>query len=213
MKDHLKVLLVSQHAVIRHGLCTVLTFKNIEMVSDVPPGEGVSALAETLNPDIVLVDVPQPDTFGIPLAKELTARHPESKIVFLTASQTEADIRAAVEAKVSGYFSKNIDTERLVNALYLIAEGETIFPQAAFTLRTRPALATPTTESLTNREHEILRCLALGMPNKAIARQLTLAEGTVKVHIKAILRKLDLANRTQAAVYMLKQMPELMRPA
>lgn len=211
MKDHLKVLLVSQHAVIRQGLCTILTFKNIEMVSDVPPGEGIPALAETLNPDIVLVDVPQPDTFGVPLAKEITARQPNCKIVFLTTSQAENDIRAAVEARVSGYFSKTIDTERLVNALYLIAEGETIFPPSALNLRTRPVLETPTAESLTNREHDILRCVALGMSNKEIARELTLAEGTVKVHIKAILRKLNLANRTQAAVYMLKQMPELMQ--
>jgi two-component system nitrate/nitrite response regulator NarL len=133
---------------------------------------------------------------------------PHTRVVMLTMSDAESDMRAAIEAEVSGYISKSASPTMLENTLRLVVEGETVFPQRAMSYKARQPVTLPQLAQLTQREHQILLCVARGLSNKTIARELELAEGTVKVHIKAILRKLELANRTQAAVFVLKKLGE-----
>lgn len=209
MNDPLSVLLIGDYAIIRHGLGTLLAKHNIKVVGDSAPGEHALNLVNSLQPHIVLLDAPLASPGGLQLAQQIQQNNPGCRVVMLSGSHAEVDVRAAFEAQVSGYVCKTSDPEKLVNTLRLVAAGETVFPHCALKTRYRPQQSDTAAGNLTHREWQILHCVARGLANKGIARELKLAEGTVKVHIKAILRKLELANRTQAAVYVLRQNAEV----
>ncbi len=198
----LRVLLVGDHAIMRHGLKALLTQHDIKVVGDATTSDDLPALARKLEPHIILLDAPVVGSSQ--LLQQLEPLNPACRTVLLSVSQSELDIHAALEDQVAGYVCKTAAPEKLVNTLHLVASGETVFPRCNFKPRAKSKETDPA-NSLTQRERQILECVARGLANKGIARELALAEGTVKVHIKAILRKLDLGNRTQAAVYMLRQ--------
>lgn len=205
----LRVILADDHAMLREGLRSILQQHQIEVIAEAADGQTAVELAHNHQPDVLLLDINMPGMNGLQAAKCVQQlKLPHTRVVMLTMSDAESDMRAAMEAEVSGFISKSASPTMLENTLRLVVEGETVFPQRAMSYKARQPATLPQLAQLTQREHQILLCVARGLSNKTIARELELAEGTVKVHIKAILRKLDLANRTQAAVFVLKKLGE-----
>jgi two-component system nitrate/nitrite response regulator NarL len=207
-QKNIRVVLADDHAMLREGLRGLLQQHGIEVLAEAADGQTAIELTQNCQPDVLLLDINMPGMNGLQAAKCVKQLKLNTKVVMLTMSDAEDDMRAALDAEVSGYISKTASPTMLENALRLVVEGETVFPQRAISYKPRSQPTLPQLAQLTQREHQILLCVARGLSNKTIARELDLAEGTVKVHIKAILRKLDLANRTQAAVYVLKKMGE-----
>jgi len=207
-QKNLRVVLADDHAMLREGLRSILQQHRIEVIAEAADGQTAVELAQNCQPDILLLDINMPGMNGLQAAKCVQQLKLPTKVVMLTMSDAEEDMHAALAAEVSGYISKSASPTMLENALRLVVEGETVFPQRAINYKPKSHLNLPQLTQLTQREHQILLCVARGLSNKTIARELELAEGTVKVHIKAILRKLELTNRTQAAVYVLKKLGE-----
>ena len=203
----MKVLLIDDHALFRVGLQGLLERRGIEisMASDGRRGV-VKALNE--QPDVVLLDLRMPDMSGVEVLRELKAKAFEKPVVVLTTSEEDQDVASSLKAGASGYLLKDMDPDELVTVLSDIVNGETVVaPRLARLLAdlVKQGLADPEAqtnpfESLTAREFEILCHLAEGQSNKVIARHLSITDGTVKLHVKAILRKLDVHSRVEAAV-------------
>lgn len=201
----ISVILADDHAMLREGLRGILQQHNIEVIAEAGDGQTAMELTQTHQPDVLLLDINMPIMNGLQTAQRLKKMNLPTKVVILTMSDDDNDLRAAMAADVAGYISKTAHPAMLENTLRLVADGDTVFPQRAMAYKKSLPTSTTTLGNLTLREQEILLCVARGLANKNIARELALAEGTVKVHIKAILRKLNLANRTQAAVYVLEK--------
>jgi len=210
-----RILLIDDHTLFRAGLRDLLTRRNIEVVADVGDGaEGVKiasdqALDQPL--DIVLLDMRMPQMDGISVLKILKAAHPDLPVAMLTTSSDESDLVGALRNGAQGYLLKDMEPDELVVALREIVAGKTVVaPDLAPVLAS--AVQGDSLDSnaekekedpfavLTPREFEILTLLAEGQSNKVIARNLGISDGTVKLHVKAILRKLNISSRITAAV-------------
>ncbi len=212
----IRVLLVDDHALFRSGVKSLLSRRpEVEVVGDAGDAlEGVKRAAE-LRPDVILLDLHMPGMSGREALRLILDHEPESRVVMLTVSEDAEDLIETLKAGAAGYLLKNIDADYLVDSVRRAAGGESVVaPQMTGSLVTGlKALArgeraeTPGTgrEKLTPRELEILAALAGGASNKEIARDLGLAESTVKIHVQHVLRKLDLTSRVQAAVYAVEQ--------
>jgi len=212
----IRVLLVDDHALFRSGVKSLLSRRpEVEVVGDAGDAlEGVKRAAE-LRPDVILLDLHMPGMSGREALRLILDHEPESRVVMLTVSEDAEDLIETLKAGAAGYLLKNIDADYLVDCVRRAAGGESVVaPQMTGSLVTGlKALArgeraeTPGTgrEKLTPRELEILAALAGGASNKEIARDLGLAESTVKIHVQHVLRKLDLTSRVQAAVYAVEQ--------
>lgn len=211
----MRVLLIDDHSLVRKGIEELLASRGVHVVASVGSGrEGLERAAE-LPCDVILLDVKMPGMSGIETLKELRARGNRTPVVMLTMSREEADLGAAIRAGAQGYLLKDIDPEELVPGLEAVLAGDSVVAQEmvgtmAQLLRgeeaareaSRPA---PPFAELTPREREILECLGGGYSNKMIARALDISEGTVKLHVKAILRKLGVRSRVEAAVLAAEQ--------
>jgi len=205
-----KILLIDDHTLFRAGLQDLLVRREINVVAAVGSGdEGIRKVAE-LNPDIVLLDMRMPNMDGLAVLRQLRKNHPTLKVMMLTTSTNENDLVEALRSGARGYLLKDIEPDQLVIALRDVMAGNTaVAPELT------PVLArfvrgengdlndgksdNPFSE-LTPREYEILTLLAEGQSNKVIARNLGISDGTVKLHVKAILRKLNVSSRITAAV-------------
>lgn len=203
-----RVLIIDDHTLFRSGIRLLLQRQDgFDVVGESGSAlEGVKS-ASRLTPDVILLDLHMPETSGleaIPLLREVA---PQARIVMLTVSEDAADLLDAMRAGACGYLLKNIDTDFLVQSLRRAAAGESVMsPQMAGkladTLRApQPVRSEADAERLSPREREIIIKLARGDSNKEIARELGLAESTVKIHVQGVLRKLNLSSRVQAAVY------------
>ena len=203
----LRVLVIDDHTLFREGLEGLLERRNIEVIASIGGGkEGIEA-AQDLNPDVVLLDMRMPDVDGLTVLRTIRQKGMEMPIAILTTSSSETDLVEALRNGAQGYLLKDMEPDDLVVALLDIVEGKTI---VAPTLT--PVLAkvvqgdnvqkkeSKPMDTLTPRETEILGLLAEGQSNKVIARNLGISDGTVKLHVKAILRKLEVHSRVQAAV-------------
>ncbi|WP_020397030.1 response regulator [Thiolinea disciformis] len=206
---HEKVLLVDDHTLFRAGLQDLLVRRGIEIVAAVGSGdEGIRRAAE-LEPDIVLLDMRMPQMDGLTVLRQLRKNHPSLKVVMLTTSTSENDLIEALKAGARGYLLKDIEPDELVLGLREIMAGKTVVAPELAPVLARfvqgkdgdfdNKAANPFSE-LTPREYEILTLLAEGQSNKVIARNLGISDGTVKLHVKAILRKLNVSSRITAAV-------------
>ncbi|HPE62315.1 MAG: response regulator transcription factor [Thiothrix sp.] len=205
-----KVLLIDDHTLFRAGLEDLLRRRGIEVVAAVGSGDqGIQGVAE-LGPDIVLLDMRMPQMDGLAILRLLRKKHPGLKVVMLTTSSNENDLIEALRSGARGYLLKDIEPDELVVSLREILAGKTVVaPELAPVLarfvqgdegeREGNKAANPFSE-LTPREYEILTLLAEGQSNKVIARNLGISDGTVKLHVKAILRKLNVSSRITAAV-------------
>jgi DNA-binding NarL/FixJ family response regulator len=208
----IRVLLVDDHAVVRKGMRALLDREpGIEVVGEGENGEQAIHAADRLRPDVILMDLEMPGTGGIEATRQITAQHADMRIVVLTSHAAEEDVFPALKAGALGYLLKHSAPEDVLQAIRQAYRGETVLHPsiARMVLQelNRPAQAKQprTTEPLSERELEVLRLLARGMSNQEIADTLVVGEATVRSHVSSILRKLQLASRTQAALYALRE--------
>lgn len=205
MSDSIGVLIVDDHAVVREGLRTFLELQDgIEIVGEA--GDGAEAIreAERLRPDVVLIDLLMPKLDGAAAMRELRRRQPATRAIVLTSFADDERLLPAIEAGASGYLLKDAEPQEVVRAIRAAHAGEALLdPSVA--ARLVEAIAQPAgerpRERLTPREREVLALIARGMSNKLIARELGIAEKTVKTHVGHLLAKLGVTDRTQAALY------------
>lgn len=208
----MRVLLIDDHALVRKGIAELLESRGVRVVASVSSGEEGLRRAHELPADIILLDVKMPGMGGIETLKQLRASGVRTPVVMLTMSQADADLGAALRAGAQGYLLKDIEPEELVPALEAVLQGDNVVAQDMVGTLARivgrqgePAeaesrrAAAPFAD-LTPRELEILEHVAGGLSNKMIAKVLDITDGTVKLHVKAILRKLGMRSRVEAAV-------------
>lgn len=207
----MRVLLIDDHALVRKGIEELLQSRGVQVVASVGSGEEGVRRASELPADLILLDVKMPGMNGIDTLKRLRASGVKAPVVMLTMSREDADLSGALRAGAQGYLLKDIEPEDLVPALEAALQGNNVVARELVGSLARivrddsgpqpapPRPAAPFTE-LTPRELEILECIADGSSNKMIARALDITDGTVKLHVKAILRKLGMRSRVEAAV-------------
>lgn len=198
----IRVLVADDHAVVRQGLQMFLSLDDeIEIVGEACDGRQAVELAHELRPDVVLMDLLMPELDGIQAISILRRELPETEIIALTSVLEDSSVVGAVRAGAVGYLLKNTEADELVRAIKAAAQGQVqLSPEAAARLM-REVRMPDSPETLTEREIEVLREIALGFSNKEIAQHLSIGEKTVKTHVSNILSKLNVASRTQAALY------------
>ena len=203
----LKILIIDDHRLFREGLQSLLQRRNIDVVAAVGDGNEGLKLAKELSPDVILLDMRMPIIDGISVLIQLRKYELTMPIVILTTSSNEQDLLDALKNGASGYLLKDMEPDALVTALRDINGGKTVVATHLTSVLVRFIQGdTTTTEKqgpfseLTPRESEILKLIADGQGNKLIARNLGISDGTVKLHVKAVLRKLELHSRVEAAV-------------
>lgn len=208
----MRILIIDDHALFRVGLKGLLEQRNIEVVGVAAGGKEGIELACELKPDIVLLDLRMPDMGGLEVLKILRNKVSSIPIVILTTSNEEKDLIKSLRSGAQGYLLKDMEPDELVGSLRDIEKGKSVVAQDLTDALARMVQGETTLEddegpfsSLTPREHEILCLLADGQSNKLIARNLGISDGTVKLHVKAILRKLGIHSRVEAAVIAVEQ--------
>ena len=190
--------------VVRQGLRMFLSLDaDLEIVGEAADGAEAVRLAGELKPDVVLMDLVMPGMDGIAATRAIRRQLPEVEVVALTSFLEDASVVGAVRAGAIGYLLKDTQADELCRAIRAAAAGQVqLSPQAAARLmRELKTPANPSAAALSERETEVLRCLARGQSNKEIAAHLRIGETTVKTHVSNVLAKLGLASRTQAALY------------
>ncbi len=206
MTAPLRVLVADDHRLFRQGLIGLMQTRRdlIEVVGEAATGREALSQAERLRPDVVLMDIQMPDGDGLEAAARLHQALPGTAVVILTASESDEHLYEAVQVGTAGYLLKSLDADEMFELLAGVARGEPAVTRAmaARMLRsvTRHA-AQADAPALTERELDVLRLVARGASNAQVAEQLFITVNTVKVHLKNILEKLQLCNRTQAATY------------
>ncbi|GAA4670551.1 response regulator transcription factor [Streptomyces chumphonensis] len=205
MAERIRVLLVDDHQVVRRGLRTFLEVQDdIEVVGEAADGAAGVEEARRLTPDVILLDVKMPGSDGIAALRGLREAGSAARVLVVTSFTEQRTAVPALRAGASGYLYKDIDPDALAGAIRSVHAGHVILePEVAAALLTEEA-TTPApgrSSGLTDREREVLGLIADGRSNREIARALVLSEKTVKTHVSNILMKLDLADRTQAALW------------
>jgi DNA-binding NarL/FixJ family response regulator len=198
----IRVLIADDHDVVRQGLRVYLGVDpDLEVVGEATNGNEAVRLAHRLRPDVVLMDLLMPELDGIAATRVIRRELPDTEVVALTSVLEDASVVGAVQAGAIGYLLKNSKPQEVREAIKSAAIGQVqLAPEAAARLM-REVAAPERTEVLSERETEVLRLLARGLANKEIARDLSIAEKTVKTHVSSILGKLGVQSRTQAALY------------
>ncbi|MBU3697547.1 response regulator transcription factor [Dechloromonas sp.] len=208
MSEKIRVLLVDDHTLFRSGIKSLLQRnEDFEVVGEAGDGlEGIKR-ARSLAPDVVLLDLHMPGVSGLEAVKVIAEEMPAVRILMLTVSEDAEDLMEALRSGASGYLLKNIETDVLVDAIRRTAQGDSVVSQQMTAkliqgVRTQPRVD-PVVERdrFSPRERDILSCLAQGASNKEIARNLDLAESTVKIHVQNIFKKLNMSSRVQVALY------------
>lgn len=207
----IRVLIADDHKLFRQGLIGLMKTREdlVEVIGEAETGEEAIRLAEELKPDVILMDIYMPQMDGLQAAKEIHLRFPKIAIVMLTSSERDGHLYEAVQVGVSGYLLKSLDANELFDLLSGVVNGETAMTRAMAgkllkAVANRMADEEKGEQALTERELFVLRLVASGASNQEIAQKLSISVNTVKSHLKNILEKLQLANRTQAATYALK---------
>lgn len=211
MDTKIRVLLVDDHILFSRGIKSLLQrHPEFEVVDDVADGLEAVKRAQSLRPDVVLMDLHMPHVNGRDAVADIVGTLPETRVLMLTVSEDADDLAACLRAGASGYLLKNIDTDALIDAVRRVAKGESVISPAMIGRlvdNVRKPGRSPSLgeghdrDRLSARETDILARLGCGESNKEIARNLGLAESTVKIHIQSIFRKLGLTSRLQAALY------------
>ena len=204
----LKTMVVDDHALFRQGLISLMKTRPdlVQVIGEASSGAQAVRLAAQAHPDLALLDIFMPDGDGLQAAREIRRISPETAIVILTSSEQEEHLREAFQLGVAGYLLKDLNASELFDLLAGVTRGEPVITRtmAARLLKQAypsPAKAHPHLEELTEREVEVLRLVAQGQSNPQIADLLCITVNTVKTHLKNILAKLQLENRTQVAAY------------
>ncbi|MFJ5043859.1 response regulator [Streptomyces sp. NPDC098077] len=201
----IRVLLVDDHQVVRRGLRTFLEVQeDIEVVGEASDGAEGVARTEELRPDVVLMDIKMPGTDGIEALRRLRELDNPAKVLIVTSFTEQRTVVPALRAGASGYVYKDVDPDALAGAIRSVHAGHVLLqPEVAGALLAQDdaGAGTGRGSTLTEREREVLGLIADGRSNREIARAFVLSEKTVKTHVSNILMKLDVADRTQAALW------------
>jgi two-component system nitrate/nitrite response regulator NarL len=200
----MKIYIIDDHALFRNGLIALLESKNISASAASSPEQGLEEI-KSIEVDIILLDLRMPQMSGIEVLKILKERKVAKPIVMLTTSTEETDLRDCLKYGAQGYLLKDMDPDELVDALNEAVKGSIVVAQdmthvLAKALRNELTDNEPSFELLTNREKEVACQIATGHSNKVIAKELGISDGTVKLHVKSILKKLSLSSRVEVAV-------------
>lgn len=208
MSAPLKVMIVDDHAIVREGLTMLLNEEtDIEVVGEARNGVDALARIGQLQPDVVLMDLVMPEMDGIAATSEIRQRYPECQVLVLTSFSENQRVPDAIQAGAVGYLLKDVLKADLLRAIHAAARGEpTLHPEAQRQLMQQMVAPPPPNllDALTEREMDVLRLIARGQSNKEIAATLHLTEGTVKGYVSTVLAKLQVADRTQAALFAVK---------
>jgi DNA-binding NarL/FixJ family response regulator len=203
----IKLLICDDQAIIRDGLEMMLKLeRDIEVVGKAEDGLEAVALAERLLPDLALMDLKMPGMTGVEATRQIRARFPQVKVLVLTTYDDDEWLFDAIRAGAAGYLLKDTPREKVVEAIRGTVEGKSFMDPAvtgrllAQVSRQQAQPVSPLLETLTERELEVLRLIARGLSNGEIAERLHLSEGTVRNHVSAIFAKLDVPDRTNAAI-------------
>jgi len=209
-KKPIRVLVVDDHAIIRKGIRAMLDLvPDIEFVGEAANGLVAIQQEKTLHPDVILMDLVMPEMDGIEAIRRIKLERPEVRILVLTTFAGEEQVFPAIKAGALGYHLKDSSPETLIEAIHDVYRGEAAL-HPVIARKVLHELSTqsehpPTTDPLTPRELEVLNLLAQGNENREIAEKLVISEATTRTHVSNIMSKLHLANRTQAALYALKE--------
>lgn len=208
MARAISVLLADDHILFRQALRHLLEMEfDIKVVAEASDGASAIALVDELHPDVVLLDISMPAMDGIVATARLREEYPDIGIIILTMFAEDSHIIRAIRAGANGYLLKNSDSARVINAIRAVSRGQSILDPSLVAklldeFRKMSDVRVPTNVSgLTDRELELLRLVARGLSNKEIASTLELAESTVKNRLSILFEKLDVKDRTQAAIY------------
>jgi two-component system nitrate/nitrite response regulator NarL len=201
------VILIDDHPLFRKGLIQLLqTISDFEVVGEASNGKDGIALVKTLKPDLLLLDLNMKDMSGLDVLKQLRNADLDTRVVMITVSDQTEDLVAALRLGADGYLLKDMEPEQMIDSLAAAAEGKIVVAEnlthmLAAALREQRQPRSPNEAGLTEQERRIVELIAAGLSNKVIGRELGIAEGTVKVHVKHLLRKLNLRSRVEAAVW------------
>jgi len=206
----IRVLMVDDHAFVRKGVRAFLEeIDDIEVIGEAGDGEEAVVKSKVLQPDVILMDLVMPNMDGVEAISQITTQQEKVHIIALTSFATDDKIFPAIISGAMGYILKDSEPEELVKAIRKVYLGEpTLDPSIARKVLqeiSHPPKGQPTPDPLTEREEEVLRLVAKGLSNQEIAKQLVIAEVTVRTHVSNILSKLHIANRVQATLYALRE--------
>lgn len=208
--DTIRVLIADDHAVVRQGLRTLIgTEPGMTVVGEASDGAEAVEMAQVYKPDVILLDMVMPRKDGLEAIREIKRENPDVRVLVLTSFSDDDKVFPAIKSGALGYLLKNASPRTLLGAIRDVYRGEPSMSPAIANklmreLQRKPELP-PTEEPLTEREVDVLKLVAQGLTNQEIAEALFIGEGTVRTHVSSILSKLHLANRTQAALYALRE--------
>src|SRR5437868_15410268 len=208
-KEPISILIVDDHAIVRQGLRTYLDLQaDMHVVGEAADGKQAIEKVKDLLPEIVLMDLVMPGMDGVQATREITAISPSTRVIVLTSFSEDEQAFSYIKPGARGYLMKDVLPQDLARAIRTVHRGEAqLDPEIARKLMHEFSNPQPTApkHDLTERELEVLRLISLGKTNRDISEELVLSEKTVKTHVSNILQKLHLSDRTQAAVYALRQ--------
>lgn len=205
------ILIVDDHPLLRKGLRQLISLAdNLEVVAEASNGDEAIKLGVDLDPDLILLDLNMQGMDGLDTLTKLRDEGVTSRIVMLTVSDADEDVLEAISRGADGYLLKDMEPEELLEQIQRALLGKMVMSEAvtevlANAIRKPLKQSASSLESLTMREHEILKWIAKGLSNKLIGRELDISDGTVKVHVKHLLKKLGLRSRVEAAIWMVNQ--------
>ncbi|MFA9461229.1 two-component system response regulator NarL [Thiohalorhabdus methylotrophus] len=212
-EDTHRILLIDDHPLFLSGLSQLIDGEpGFSVVGEASSGREGMDKVEEIQPDLVLLDLNMKEITGLEVLKSLKQKHPDILVVMLTVSDSEDDLVTAIRWGADGYLLKDMEPEDLVGKLHNVSSGQVILTDHLTELLTcslrndrEKDRAVPDDSTLTERERQILALIAEGLSNKLIARELEISDGTVKVHVRHLLSKLNLRSRLEAAVWFLEQ--------
>lgn len=202
----IRVVIADDHPVVRQGLRTFLALQDdLDVVGEAGDGAEAVSLVGSLSPDVLLLDLKMPVLDGLGALRELAVQGTPTRVIVLTSVSDRGDVAPAMRSGAAGFLYKDVDPDALVRAVRAVHGGQVLLaPEAADAMLSGPSVPSsgpPSIAVLTDREREVLALIASGRSNREIAKELVVAEKTVKTHVSNVLMKLGVQDRTQAALY------------